>query len=121
MPQRSQLTTWEARLSHIGRTGPQRLPFRMRYKRICIGLQPRLIKSRIVITKYQYIPMRRMASGPAHRLDEFPAGYSLTGCSPALPASSSSTGIEDGLAPSQVRRSVTEELGTSSSNNSCLS
>jgi hypothetical protein len=33
---------------------------------------------------------------PAHRLDEFPAGYSLTGCSPALPASASPTGIEDG-------------------------
>jgi hypothetical protein len=24
---------------------------------------------------------------PAHRLDEFPAGYSLAGCAPALPAS----------------------------------
>src|SRR5579864_5675291 len=29
---------------------------------------------------------------PAHRLDEFPAGYSLAGCSPALPASASPTG-----------------------------
>ena len=28
---------------------------------------------------------------PAHRLDEFPAGYSLTVCSPALPASASPT------------------------------
>jgi DDE superfamily endonuclease len=26
---------------------------------------------------------------PIHRLDEFPAGYSLAGCSPALPASAS--------------------------------
>jgi len=26
---------------------------------------------------------------PAHRLDEFPAGYSLAGCSPAEPASAS--------------------------------
>jgi hypothetical protein len=41
------------------------------------------------------------ADAPAHRLDEFPVGYSLTGCSPALPASP--TGIEypSGLAPSQ--------------------
>ena len=29
-------------------------------------------------------PKRR---SPIHRLDEFPAGYSLAGCSPALPAS----------------------------------
>ena len=31
---------------------------------------------------------------PAHRLDEFPAGYSLTGCAPALPASASPTAFE---------------------------
>src|SRR5437762_12578825 len=29
---------------------------------------------------------------PAHRLDEFPAGYSLAGCSPAGPASASPAG-----------------------------
>src|ERR1022692_5326476 len=29
------------------------------------------------------------ADAPAHRLDEFPAGYSLAGCSPAVPASAS--------------------------------
>ncbi len=29
------------------------------------------------------------ASAPAHRLDEFPAGYSSAGCSPAEPASAS--------------------------------
>src|ERR1700693_3520122 len=29
------------------------------------------------------------ADAPAHRLDEFPAGYSLAGCSPAEPASAS--------------------------------
>jgi hypothetical protein len=28
----------------------------------------------------------------AHRTDEFPVGYSLAGCSPALPASASPTG-----------------------------
>jgi hypothetical protein len=35
-------------------------------------------------------PKRR---SPIHRLDEFPAGYSLTGCSPALPASALPAGI----------------------------
>src|SRR5262249_6101585 len=34
------------------------------------------------------------ANTPAHRLDEFPAGYSLAGCSPAWPASTSPTGTE---------------------------
>lgn len=29
------------------------------------------------------------AAAPTHRLDEFPAGYSLAGCAPALPASAS--------------------------------
>jgi hypothetical protein len=29
---------------------------------------------------------------PAHRLDEFPVGYSLAGCSPAEPASAWPTG-----------------------------
>src|SRR4026207_153454 len=33
-------------------------------------------------------PTSRSAS-PTHRLDEFPAGYSSTGCSPAEPASAS--------------------------------
>ena len=32
------------------------------------------------------------ANAPAHRLDEFPAGYSLAGCSPAVPASASPAG-----------------------------
>jgi hypothetical protein len=32
------------------------------------------------------------AHAPAHRLDEFPAGYSLAGCSPAEPASASPAG-----------------------------
>jgi hypothetical protein len=34
------------------------------------------------------------ANAPAHRLDEFPAGYSLAGCSPAWPASASPTVYE---------------------------
>lgn len=33
----------------------------------------------------------------AHRLDEFPAGYSLAGCAPALPASASPTASEYAL------------------------
>jgi len=32
------------------------------------------------------------ADAPAHHSDEFPAGYSLAGCSPALPASASPAG-----------------------------
>ena len=32
------------------------------------------------------------AAAPTHRLDEFPAGYSLAGCSPAEPASASPAG-----------------------------
>jgi hypothetical protein len=31
---------------------------------------------------------------PAHRLDEFPVGYSLAGCAPAVPASTSPTASE---------------------------
>ena len=34
---------------------------------------------------------------PSHRLDEFPVGYSLAVCSPALPASASPTGSEYAL------------------------
>ena len=40
------------------------------------------------------------ASGPAHRPDEFPAGYSLAGCAPALPASASPTASEYALTSS---------------------
>jgi hypothetical protein len=32
------------------------------------------------------------ANAPAHRLDEFPAGHSSTGCPPAVPASASAAG-----------------------------
>jgi hypothetical protein len=42
---------------------------------------------------------------PAHRLDEFPAGYSLAGCSPAVPASASPTG--DHFAGKLSRRTMT--------------
>jgi hypothetical protein len=41
------------------------------------------------------LPSDGNASGktavPTHRLDEFPAGYSLEGCAPAVPASASPT------------------------------
>src|SRR5277367_422380 len=37
------------------------------------------------------------ANAPAHRLDEFPAGYSSAGCAPAGPASASPAGIEYAL------------------------
>jgi hypothetical protein len=36
----------------------------------------------------------RKGHAPAHRADEFPAGYSLAGCSPAEPASASPAGFE---------------------------
>jgi hypothetical protein len=42
-----------------------------------------------------YPPMRAStfpANAPAHRQDEFPAGYSLAGCAPAVPASASPAG-----------------------------
>jgi hypothetical protein len=38
-----------------------------------------------------------VAGIPAHRLDEFPAGYSSAGCSPALSASASPTGSDYGV------------------------
>lgn len=37
---------------------------------------------------------------PAYRLDEFPAGYSLAGCAPALPASASPAASEYALSSS---------------------
>jgi hypothetical protein len=46
---------------------------------------------------------------PAHLSDEFPAGYSLTGCSPALPASASPTKIDYASALAQVRRCLAKK------------
>lgn len=40
---------------------------------------------------------------PAHHSDEFPAGYSLTGCSPALPVSASPAGIDYASGIAQLR------------------
>jgi hypothetical protein len=37
------------------------------------------------------------AAAPIHRLDEFPAGYSLAGCAPAEPASASPAGNQYAL------------------------
>ena len=36
----------------------------------------------------------KAVGAPTHRLDEFPAGYSLAGCSPAWPASASPAGYQ---------------------------
>jgi hypothetical protein len=44
-----------------------------------------------------YPPMEAQtnaAHAPAHRLDEFPTGYSLAGCAPAEPASASPAATE---------------------------
>jgi len=43
------------------------------------------------------------ADVPAHLSDEFPAGYSLTRCSPAELASASPAGVDDVSAQVQVR------------------
>jgi len=48
----------------------------------------------------------RAANAPAHRLDEFPAGYSSAGCSPAVPASASPTGFEYAVLPSCRSRNI---------------
>jgi hypothetical protein len=40
---------------------------------------------------------------PAHRLDEFPAGYSLTRCSPAALVSASPAGIDPTVGAGQIR------------------
>jgi len=51
------------------------------------------------------------ADAPAHLSDEFPAGYSLTGCSPALPASASPAGVDYAFSSAQLRGfSVTTEV-----------
>src|SRR3954469_8165002 len=42
--------------------------------------------------------------GPAHRLDGFPTGYSLAGCSPAEPASASPASLILLLSCSQAER-----------------
>ena len=47
-----------------------------------------------------YPPMEAQTNAvgvPAHRLDEFPTGYSLAGCSPAWPASASPAGHQYAL------------------------
>jgi len=43
------------------------------------------------------------ANAPAHLSDEFPAGYSLTGCSPAELVSASPAGVEHDSAQHQIR------------------
>jgi len=43
------------------------------------------------------------ADAPAHHSDEFPAGYSLTRCSPAALVSASPAGLDYAAAPAQLR------------------
>jgi hypothetical protein len=43
------------------------------------------------------------ADAPAHHSDEFPAGYSLTGCSPALPVSALPAGLDHAPGIAQLR------------------
>ena len=43
------------------------------------------------------------ADAPAHHSDEFPAGYSLTRCSPAALVSASPAGLDYAAAPVQLR------------------
>jgi hypothetical protein len=49
------------------------------------------------------------ADAPAHHSDEFPAGYSLTGCSPALPISASPAGVEYAFRSAQLRGFLTTQ------------
>src|SRR5439155_3399058 len=54
-----------------------------------------------------------------HRLDEFPAGYSLAGCSPALPASASPAGAH--LAGRRLRCTINFQRTANSVLTVCLS
>jgi hypothetical protein len=55
---------------------------------------------------------RRNRRSPAHRLDEFPVGYSSASCTPALLASASPTGIHSAT---QARRRQTSFQPTANS------
>src|SRR5438093_9555518 len=59
------------------------------------------------------------ADAPAHLSDEFPAGYSLTGCSPALPASASPAGAH--LAGRRLRCTINFQRTANSVLTVCLS
>src|SRR5438876_9594096 len=48
-------------------------------------------------------PQSQKADAPSHLSDEFPAGYSSTGCSPALPASASPAGFDYASGLAQLR------------------
>lgn len=49
------------------------------------------------------------ADAPAHHSDEFPAGYSLAGCSPALPAAASPAGVDPATGHAQFRGLIQED------------
>ena len=59
------------------------------------------------------------ANTPAHRLDEFPAGYSLAGCAPAEPAAASPT--DHHFAGSSFRRTMSFHRTASWGLTGCLS
>jgi hypothetical protein len=59
------------------------------------------------------------ANTPAHRLDEFPAGYSLAGCAPAEPAAASPT--DHYFARSSFRRTMSFHRTASCRLTGCLS
>jgi hypothetical protein len=60
-----------------------------------------------------------VAGAPAHRLDEFPAGYSSAGCAPALPASASPAGSDNSVKSSC--RSIVFHRAANSVLTGCLS
>ncbi len=53
-----------------------------------------------------------MDHAPAHRLNEFPVSYSLTGCAPALPVSASPTALEYAV-PSPCRSNAFQRTANS--------
>ncbi len=54
--------------------------------------------------------MSHMSRPEAHRLDELSAGYSLAGCSPAVPASAFPAVSEFGIVPLESLQSFSERL-----------
>src|ERR1700730_5473471 len=69
-----------------------------------------------------YPPMRaqtNVAHAPAHRLDEFPAGYSLAGCAPAEPTAASPAGHH--FAVEAFRRTMIFQSTASCRLTGCLS
>src|SRR6185312_719044 len=75
---------------------PLRGSFRMSFFRHREIFRPDVIRS---------VRERRNRRSPAHRLDEFPVGYSSPSCTPALLASASPTGIHSATQARRRQRS----------------